>query len=336
MMIYFKRILSILVVVVVISTVFYLYLPQKQGIIETMNVTVGEDRVDVLCVGSSHMYCGINPVQLYREYGIAAYDMAVGSQAPWQSYYYIKEVCKTQHPKMIIFDTYMVGSVQDVEEHYQDYQTVANILNTSFSKNKIEAVMASKADSKVNILLRFPYTYDEIDGYTGFSLQKLYGVEDYSMGYSYRDEIEAYEDVVDVKGVKDSRTLHAKNERYLRRIIEYCLEQDIELILTNAPWPCITEEIQLYFNEIGEIADEYGITFINGCVYHEEMGIDYMTDSYGDGGHLNYSGVTKYTKWIGNYLNDKYALPDRRHDSNYEAYEKGGEWLDEKVATSGI
>ena len=49
--------------------------------------TLEKDTVDVLCVGSSHVYCGINPVQLYNDYGIAAYDLAAGSQAVWYSYF---------------------------------------------------------------------------------------------------------------------------------------------------------------------------------------------------------------------------------------------------------
>ena len=102
-----------------------------------------------------HMHCGINPIQLYDDHGIAAYDLSGGSQSPWQSYYYIKEACKKQSPKLLIFDTYMVGAYQEVD-HYQDYQTVANLLNFPISMNKFYAVMESYADSRLNILLWFP------------------------------------------------------------------------------------------------------------------------------------------------------------------------------------
>ena len=125
--------------------------------------------------------------------------------------------------------------------------------------------------------------------------------------------------------------LDPKNEKYLRGIIEYCCDNNIELLLTNTPWPCITEEIHMYFNRIQEIADEYGVPFLNGCLYYDEMGIDYNVDSSGDSGHLNHSGVTKYTRWLEEYISNHYMIPDRRNNLDYEIYEEGLQALDEMI-----
>lgn len=163
-----RRIISILLTIAIIIVVFYLYLPPQVNIIDSMNVTVGENKVDVVFVGSSHVFTGINPVQMYRDKGIAAYDIAIGSQAPWQSYYYIKEICKKQNPQIIVFDTYMVGNQN--EDGYQDYQTVNNLLNCPFSIDKVEAVLVSKADSRLSIIMRFPYIYNKYDEFRHFTI----------------------------------------------------------------------------------------------------------------------------------------------------------------------
>lgn len=321
------RLLRIITIIFVICGVFYLYIPPIEGKIETMNTTVGENTVDILCVGSSHMFSGINPIQLYEEYGYSAYVLAAGSQAPWQSYYYIKEANKTQNPQIVIFDTYILGTMKP--EDFQDYQTVSNMLYFKNSYDKLCTIMESTADSKLNIILRFPYVYNRTENYSGLSINKLYGRIDYSMGYSYSTAVESYDKVLDVNNIIESVPLDSKNEKYLRLIIEYCREKEIALILTNTPWPCITEESQKKFNEIKRIVTEYNIEFIDGCLLYKEIGIDYMTDSSGDYGHLNYYGVTKYTKWIGDYIKDNYSLTDHRGNKQYNAYEEGINWLNE-------
>ncbi len=324
----YKRILLITIVICIISVLFYLYLPPKVDLVKKMNYTV-ESGVDVLCVGSSHMYNGINPIQLYKDRGIASYIIAGGSQSPWQSFYYIKQGCKQHKPYLIIYDTYIMGTVQDMG-YYQDYQTASNMLNTPISVDKIDTILNSEADSKLDLILRFPYIYDDLEAYPGLSRKKLIpGDKNLTMGYKYQSGIEKYEDIIEVENITESRAIHPKNEKYLRDIIEWCRNNEIELLLTNTPWPCINEENEMYFNSIENIADEYGVPFINGCKKYKEIGIDYTTDSYGDGGHLNYSGVTKYTKYIGDYLSQNYHIIDRRGDSHYSIYEQGVAWCDE-------
>ena len=215
-----RRSLSIVLILVIVTGAFYLYIPPQYSIILNMNQTVGENKVDILCIGSSHLYCGIDPIQLYKEKGYAAFDLAGGSMAPWQSYYYMLEACKTQTPKLIIIDTYMIGKVQDMG-YYTDSQTVENLLTFPLSMNKIKAVAESEAESKLSLLLVFPYTYDETDSYPGLSCKKIQGKKDYSLGYKYASGVIEHKDISDIAGVTDEMAIHPKNEKYLRMIIEY-------------------------------------------------------------------------------------------------------------------
>ncbi len=97
-------------------------------------------------------------------------------------------------------------------------------------------------------------------------------------------------------------------------------------------WCSVTPEAQRYFNYIGEVAAECGVPFLNGCNYFEEMGYDCMTDTCGDSGHLNHSGVTKFTTFVDEYLAENYDLPDRRDDSFYtELFKEADIWLEEAL-----
>lgn len=326
--IYLNRSIRVISCLMIIAVVFYLIIPPRPGMASTLKSTYEDKPLDILCVGSSHMMNGLNPIQMFHENGYAAYDFANISQAPWQSYFYIKEACKVKDPRLIIVDVYTMGTRQDVENQYKDYQTVANLSGFPLSFNKISAAFASKAESRPDILLRFPYL-EIYRPFCGLTVNKFTGEKDLSLGYRVFTKVEPYYDAVDVRGVTDCVPIHPKNEKYLRLIIEYCRENHVDLLLVNTPWCCITPEAQRYFNYIGKVAAEYGVPFLNGCNYFEEMGYDWLTDTSGDGGHLNHAGVTKFTAYLDQYLSEHYDLPDRRGDPFYtDLFRQADLWLE--------
>lgn len=319
-----KRLLRVTVVFAVIVLLFYLYLPPREYTIKTMNATVGYNHVDVLCAGSSHMVRGINPIKMYRDKGYAAYLIWSGAQAPWQTYYYIKEACKKQSPRILLLDVYMF---KNGEGDYQDYQTVSNMLDTPLSVSKLYAVKESVADSKLSILMRFPYIYDHYENFEGLSIEKLYAEPDYSMGCLVGNEVIPHYDVHDMSIVSEMEDLDPKTEMYLRRIIGYCKDRGTEVVLINAPCPTMTEEYQAKFNTLGVLAEGMGTTFIDGNMLVNQIGIDWETDCMDVGGHLNISGVNKFTEYIDSFLDKTYELPDRRGDNDYIAYDEGIKWI---------
>ena len=72
-----------------------------------------DNTVDVLTIGSSHAYQGINTAVLWSEYGIASFNLCGAAQPIWNTYYYLEEALKTQTPKVIILDTYYLHMSDD-------------------------------------------------------------------------------------------------------------------------------------------------------------------------------------------------------------------------------
>ena len=54
----------------------------------------------------------------------------------------------------------------------------------------------------------------------------------------------------------------------------------------------------------------------------DDIGLDWTHDTADGGDHLNIYGAEKVSKYIGNYLNDNYDIPDRRDDSDYKSWFK--------------
>ena len=48
--------------------------------------------------------------------------------------------------------------------------------------------------------------------------------------------------------------------------------------------------------------------------HQEEIGIDWNTDTYDAGLHLNVYGAEKASVWFGKVLAENYGVPDRRND----------------------
>ena len=66
------------------------------------------DSVDVLFVGTSHVYSDINPAIIWEKSGIATFNLATGGAGLWNSYYAIQEALKTQSPKLIVLELFGV------------------------------------------------------------------------------------------------------------------------------------------------------------------------------------------------------------------------------------
>jgi hypothetical protein len=278
------------------------------------NHYVTADTIDVLCVGSSHIYCAINPVQLYDDCGIAAYDMAGGSQAVWFSYYYLKEALKTQSPKLVILDVYTIYKDDDLFTE----KIPMNLLEMRPSANKAEALKAAGTDDFWGEFLIAPVYHSR---YANIN-RDCYDNNDYCLlGCSLNWSCIPYTETEDLKSVSEITPVSEKAETYLRKAIELCQKNNIDILLTNTPTPCTTADQQTYYNYVAAIAAEYGVTFLNGSLLSDEIGMDFTTECF-DSGHLNYYGIEKYTAWLERYLQDHYDLPDRRGEEGYKHWEE--------------
>ncbi len=67
-----------------------------------------------------------------------------------------------------------------------------------------------------------------------------------------------------------------------------------------------------------EYAGKNQIRYINFLDLQKEVGLDFQTDTYDGGLHLNLSGAEKLTRYFGEILRDEYGLEGHRGDSRLE------------------
>jgi len=103
---------------------------------------------------------------------------------------------------------------------------------------------------------------------------------------------------------------------YMDKIRELCEKEGIELILIKAPslYPHWYDE---WDAQVVAYAQEYDLPYYNMLKNSDEIGIDFSTDTYDGGLHMNLSGAEKLSDYFGKILVEAHDIPDRRSESAY-------------------
>lgn len=100
---------------------------------------------------------------------------------------------------------------------------------------------------------------------------------------------------------------------YLDKITRLCKVNQIQLILIKAPslYPYWYDEWE---QQMEEYARQNGLLYVNFLDLLDETGLDFQTDTYDGGLHMNLSGTEKITRYLGEYLSENTELSDLRDD----------------------
>lgn len=289
-------------------------------------------RADVLLLGSSHMINGINPALLYEEYGIAAYNLGGHGNVMPVTYWEFVNALDYGTPRYVVIDTYLL----DKDYQYLDVMTGAEseedksaavdqlheVLDAfPMSRHKEEALRDLLSDED----LRWEFRCDFIRYHSRWSqlLAKDYqGVtgrtqSEAILGASMRYEAAKWVDTYARIDPSEKLEEETAGKAYLRRILELCRDREIYPILVQIPFAA-NEDLQRIANSAQDIADEYGIPYLN-MNYVENL-INYATDQQSQT-HLNASGAAKTTTWLGKVLSEEVGVPDRRGDASYQPWQ---------------
>ena len=314
-----------------------------------------ENSIDVVFLGSSHVHCNIDTAYLWTEYGIAAYDYSAAEQPLWMTYYWLREFCKTQKPKLVVLDVYSPAAY---EADYQYRWMEENLFGMRFSANKWEMMQASVEKKRLSdyfpAFTVYHQRYTEVnredwDYLTGrMELQNFKGFHPlFGTVHVDLDGLMAASDAT-ASGVPDApgpgasdasnpgeeRRLSAKSEKYLRKIISYTRKRNIPLALISAPYQKHPAE-DAVLRQIEQIAAEEKLPFADFCRESSQIGIDEDRDM-NDVSHLNYRGSRKYTAYLAAYLSRYAALPDHRGDRRYRSWDISAEKTEAEAAAAGM
>lgn len=301
-----KCIVFVIILGIVVFGASYALLPKIPDFYE-------EDHWDVVFFGTSQSYCTFNPA-VFDEYGLKTYNRARSQQPMDYTYYYVKDAFAVSDIDVVVLEIYgMVyeeGNVLHTETGVRD----ASLNDMRYSSVKVEAIKDCVPGEHQWEYL-FPLDkyhsnweqldYSSVGGFLESLLTRTYKEESErgfwgwtaseACGYLTWEEVNS-----EIRG-----DVWEENMEYLEGIYELCQQNDAELVLVRAPFPCLESTVQMT-NTIGDWADEHGVTLINYMKLTDAIGLDFEVDSLDGGTHLNLYGANKVSQHLAEYLKEEY------------------------------
>lgn len=361
---HFKRVLLFAAAMFVIIWVMnYLYVDDTDEFARTMmhEFYGQEENIDRIYLGSSHVFCGIDPAILDQINGDHNFDLASGNQQLIGSYYLLREADRRHHIKHAYIDLYYTCTTKGMG-NLHDYSVIPyswNILdNMRLSFNKL-SYMINLSGPRYYYLSVFAFTrYKEKlfrPDYVAQLVQKKRGQTWKNYDYYHAGRMEDQELVMKSaeKGFmtslgtpeaggffdRQSETMLEEDPvteeslEYFVKIIDYCREKDIALTWIVCP----ISDYQLagngaydrYTEQLKELSAQYGIPCYDFNLCKKEY-LDLSSNQYWfDKGHLNSTGAEVFTRFMGQFLlaeeKGETTYADCFHDSYAEKLSAGGE-----------
>lgn len=274
---------------------------------------------DVIFIGDCEVYANFSPLEMFRSHGITAYVRGTSQQLIWQSYYILEETLKYETPKAVVYNVNAMRYSEPVSEAYNRL----TIDKMRWSKQKIDIIRASMTEeedflSYIFPILRYHSRFDEL---TFEDVEYLFKTRENTFnGYQMHTEVVPVENLP-VKRPLPNYQFGDICYDYLEKMAQLCRENGVELILVKAPslYPHWYDE---YDAQIAEFAASQGLCYYNLLAAAEDIELDYSTDTYDAGMHLNLSGAKKLSTYFAQILVQEHGIVDRRDDPRIrEIYE---------------
>lgn len=290
-----------------------------------------ENTLDVVTVGASTIHRYWDPMRAWKTYGFTSYNYATSAMSAGTYLAGLKDALKNQSPELVIVEARLFTRADTKEDNTMAARHLLDCLDYDLSrlqavKYYCDTVGISWEDS-IDLYVDLIYYHDN---YKAFVNQKNRAYADnraesrdsLNKGYFPNKDVGAFEDPSDNLLVA-RKDLDAQAERYLRDILEYCRDENIRLLLVATP-VVINKTEAARFAQIGKIAEEYGVPFLDANLHYEEMGIDFSQD-FSDKHHTSVLGADKFTDFLAKYLVENYDLPSHKGDPAYTHWETGYE-----------
>ncbi len=278
---------------------------------------------DVIFIGDCEVYENFSPITLWEEYGITSYIRGSAQQLIWQSYYLMEETFRYETPKVVVFnvlsmkyDTPQSTGAQSQREAYNRM----TIDGMRWSMSKWNAILASMTEEEKEKEAQFSYIFPILRYH-----DRWFQLNDDDFRYWLSRDVVSDNGYLMQTGVKPltdehvekplaDYTLGENSWYYLEKMTSLCKEKGVKLVLIKAPAlsPVWWEQWDV---QVEEYAKKNDLTYINMLDFQEEIGIDWQTDTYDTGLHLNVYGAEKASAWFGNILSKDLGVPDRREDT---------------------
>lgn len=271
-----------------------------------------DNSIEVIGYGSSHMWRDINPMVMYKNYGIGAYNYGANWQHFNTTLLFLEESLLTQSPKVVLIETFRVNDILKNENINGEIYYTREITDFEGKRKYLKQVFGNDLEKYFSYyfpLYIFHDNWINVDKINFNSINYAYKLKNY-MGYAYSTDVKK----VNIGKYYNFSQLELSDEsvEILDRIMELSRQYDFDVIFFVSPYAGSSYN---YGKAMEKYAKENGAVFIDFFKKIKEVGIDAETDFY-DNGHLNMDGANKISDYLGRYISENYNVTDMRKIDN--------------------
>lgn len=275
------------------------------------------DSVDVVVLGASEVYTSFASAYAYEEYGFTSYPFATESITTDGTLTALKEIIRTQHPKLVLIEpnAYLYGKAEN-EVHDGHIRKLVD--NIPLNENKIDFINRTATSDEIEYYLPLIKYHDTWKDYPLPLRRVISTIKQDVRGYSYlkglrtTTEICVPDDEIlneKVSTENGEKKLNATLEKKLIELLEYCKAENVNAVFFRTPHLVVKSTYTRVkrSNYMARMVNSYGFDYINMERDWKKTKIDPKTDFY-NYDHPNIYGTVKITSYLGNILKNKYGI----------------------------
>jgi len=264
-----------------------------------------ESSIDIVGVGSSHLYCTLNPVYMYSKTGLSSYVLATQQQPVEATYYYVKEALEQQSPDVVIIEAFMYlrsagtateGVAHDATDPFPDNLNKLNMIHEMAAEGEKENYYFNfmkyhtrwKQLNKTDFERKYESETDPFHGFVFLTNAK----ENTCTAVSYDNVTET--------------PIDAKSLEYLEKTVKLIRDSGSKPMILIAPYANAQMEAEKS-KYLHSYCEANGIAILDMNLEYDSLGIDNKTDFF-DGGHLNVSGAEKASLRIASFITENFGV----------------------------
>lgn len=274
---------------------------------------------DVILIGDSEIYANFSPLELWRSHGITAYNRASSQQMIWQSYYVLEETLTYETPKAVVYNVNAMRYGKDDALATEDFNRLTAD-KMRWSEQKVKMILEQMKEEEDFLSYVFPVLryHDRFDKLTKEDL--IYLFDQGEVGFHGHLLNQSVKPMGQFPAKRPGKhPFPEENWEYLEKMTALCAEKGVQLILIKSP-----SQYPYWYDDqdaaIAAYATENGHGYYNfAAIAETEIGIDFQTETYDGGLHLNHSGAVKMSRYFARLLQEDYAIADHRSDASVAA-----------------
>lgn len=297
---------------------------------------VEDNTLDVVFFGTSVTFSSFMPMEAWNEYGMASYDYCTNVQFENSIRHSVKEVLKTQSPRLLMIDVapfIYQHSAGTFEEEQRNLYIKYNIDSMPYSFNRLQLIQEINREIEGDLFTLLYYNFDICRYHDNMPSLKQYNnaYNDVNRGFAHLPKNEG--EVLDPDNfIYDDGTekpLEGYHEVYFTDLLSYVDQLECEVVFYCAPVIFLEGGAEAYGrkNYMKRIIEEKGYVFWDLTTEAEAIGLDYENDFW-SANHFDSLGAEKVTECLAKKIVDSYDIPDRRNDERYADWDEDYQnWL---------